>query len=70
MSLVGVVLLAAAVALLVYAEWPRLAGSRPKRPRRRPTHLRVVERDDDDRDDFARAVERDLAKRPTIDDRD
>ena len=68
MSLVGVVLLAAPVALLVAAEWPRLAGSRPDvhRRRRRKTHLRVVEPDDDS-DEFARAVERDLAKLPTID---
>ena len=66
MSLVGVVLLAAAVALLVAAEWPRLARGRPGVPRRRrKSHLRVVEPDDSD--EFARAVERDLAKLPTID---
>jgi len=73
-SLVGVVLLVAAIALLLVAEWPRLtrrAGvdtrSRRTRPRKR-SHLRVVENDDSD--EFARAVERDLAKLPTIDDRD
>ena len=67
MSLVGVVLLVAAVALLLAAEWPRLAGSRPGVPRRRrKSHLRVVESQDDS-DEFARAVERDLAKLPTID---
>jgi len=70
MSLVGVVLLVAAVALLVAAEWPRLAGSRPGLTRRkRKPHLRVVEPEDDS-DEFARAVERDLAKLPTIDRRD
>jgi hypothetical protein len=67
MSLVGVVLLAAAVVLLLAAEWPRLVGSRPSVPRRRrKSHLRVVEPDNDS-DEFARAVERDLAKLPTID---
>jgi hypothetical protein len=73
MSLVGVVLLVAAVALLGFAEWPRLARSRPggvAKPRRRKApHLRVVEPDDDS-DEFARAVERDLARLPTIEDRD
>ena len=69
MSLVGLVLLAAALALLAAAEWPRVAGSRagglPRR--RKKSHLRVVQSESDD---FARAVERDLAKLPTIDDRD
>ena len=72
MSLVGVVLLVAALALLGFAEWPRLAGSRPgglPKRRRKASHLRVVEPDDDS-DEFARAVERDLARLPTIDDRD
>ena len=70
MSLVGLVLLAAALVLLAAAEWPRVAGSRAGGPprRRRKSHLRVVEPDDSD--EFARAVERDLAKLPTIDDRD
>ena len=71
MSLVGVVLLAAALVLLAFAEWPRLARGRPggMPKRRKRSHLRVVEPSDDS-DDFARAVERDLAKLPTIDDRD
>ena len=74
MSIVGVVLLIAAIALLLAAEWPRLsrrAGLEPKQRRsraRKRSHLRVVENDDSD--EFARAVERDLAKLPTIDDRD
>ena len=74
MSIVGVVLLVAAIALLIAAEWPRLAKragvdrkARRTRARKR-SHLRVVENDDSD--EFARAVERDLAKLPTIDDRD
>jgi hypothetical protein len=39
-----------------------------KRSSRR-THLRVVD-EDDESDEFARSVERDLANLPTIDDRD
>jgi hypothetical protein len=72
-SLIGIVLLAAAVALIVAAEWPRLGkhtglDERSRRERkRRKSHLRVVETDTDD---FARAVERDLANLPTIDPRE
>ena len=72
MSLIGVVLLVGAIALLVAAEWPRL-GKRTRlderarhERKRRKSHLRVVETDTDD---FARAVERDLANLPTIDPR-
>jgi hypothetical protein len=72
-SVVGVVLLAAAVVLLVAAEWPRLArrfgvDGRKRRDRaRRKAQLRVVR---DESDEFARDVERDLAALPTIDPRD
>lgn len=74
-SVFAVVLLAAAVLLLVAAELPRL-GFRPGRrlvpqrrlrARRKP-HLRVVH--DDESDEFARAVERDLANLPTYDPRE
>jgi hypothetical protein len=78
MSLIALVLLLAAIALVVAAEWPRLAGrtglagkSMPRRGgrgMRRKQHLHVV-RDEPD-DDFARSVERDLAALPTIDERD
>jgi hypothetical protein len=71
------VLLATAVAILVVAEWPRLAGrtglaGRQLRPRRRRrSHLRVIEPDSDpDSDEFAASVERDLAQLPTTRDRD
>jgi len=72
-SVIGLVLLAAAVVLLAVAEWPRLSRGRtlPIRRRRRPAaarHLRVVESDLDS-DDFQRAVERDLANLPTYDPR-
>jgi hypothetical protein len=68
-SVVGLVLLAAAVLLLVYAEWPRLSRKVPTRSGRpRKRHLRVVEPDSDP-DEFQRAVERDLANLPTYDPR-
>ena len=70
------VLLVAALVLLAATEVPRFVGSRgggkPRslphhRPRRRSTHLRVVK--DDESDEFARSVERDLANLPTYDPR-
>jgi hypothetical protein len=65
----AIVLLAAAVILLVAAEWARVAklgDARTQRRRaRRKSRLRVVASDADD--DFARSVERDLAALPTID---
>jgi hypothetical protein len=72
-SVVGLVLLAAALVLLAAAEWPRLSRSfgvdaRRRRDRaRRKAQFRIVQTDSDE---FARAVERDLAALPTIDDRD
>ena len=75
-SVVGVVLIAAAVVLLAAAEWPLLArrfgvDGRKRRDRaRRKSQLRVVRTPADDPDQFARDVERDLAALPTIDPRD
>lgn len=71
------VLLAAAVAVVVGAEWPRLERRvgiavgredrrRRERERRKPT-LHIVRTETDD---FAASVERDLAQLPTIDERD
>jgi hypothetical protein len=73
-SLPGIVLLVAALVLLLATEWPRIAGktglSVPRRrPRRRKSHLHVVEPYDES-DEFARSVERDLARLPTIDESD
>lgn len=71
MSVIALVLLAAAVVLLAAAEWPRLAqrGVLPKRkPREKKRHLRVVEPEHDS-DEFQRSVERDLANLPTYDPR-
>ncbi len=71
------VLLVLAVAILVAAEWPRLAAraglsdGRLSRRRRRKTHLRVLEPEaDPDSDEFAASVERDLAQLPTTKERD
>jgi hypothetical protein len=68
-----IALLAVAVVLVAGAEWPRLedrfgGDSRRRRQRaRRKASLRVVR--DDEADEFAASVERDLANLPTIDDR-
>jgi hypothetical protein len=69
-----IALLAVAVVLVAGAEWPRLGErfgveSRHRRQRaRRKASLRVVR--DDEADEFAASVERDLANLPTIDDRE
>jgi hypothetical protein len=73
MSPFAVVLLIAAAALVVGAEWSRFSNrfgkdARRERDRaRRKKKLRVVEPDSEE---FARAVERDLAALPTIDEHD
>ena len=72
MSVAALVLLVAALVLLGAAEWPRLsnrAGLQERTRARKRSHLRVVEPDDDDSDEFAKAVERDLANLPTFDPR-
>ena len=72
-----IALVALAVAVLIVAEWPRLASRLPigaehaRRRRRRRSDLRVVRPElEDDSDDFAASVERDLAQLPTIKERD
>jgi hypothetical protein len=70
-SVIALVLLAAAVALLAAAELPRLSGRGvlPQRKRRaKKRHLRVVEPELDP-DEFQRSVERVLANLPTYDPR-
>ena len=68
-SVVSVVLLALAVAVLVGAEWPRLEkrlGTDARRGRaraRQKANLRLVKTESDE---FAEAVRRDLEKLPTI----
>ena len=69
-----IALLAVAVVLVAGAEWPRLgerlgSDSRSRRQRaRRKASLHVVR--DNEADEFAASVERDLANLPTIDDRE
>jgi hypothetical protein len=71
-----IALLAAAVVLVAGAEWPRLeerfgGESRRRRGRARrkaKANLHLVG-DDEEADEFAASVERDLANLPTIDDR-
>ena len=77
MSPFAVVLLIAAAVVLVAAEWPRVrrklgADARSKREReKRKRRMRVVRSESEsESDEFARAVERDLAALPTTDDRD
>ena len=78
MSWLYIALLAAAIAVVAAAEWPRLEGrigtrvsgeARRRRQRdRRKASLRVVQ--NPDQDDFAASVERDLANLPTIEETD
>ena len=74
MSWLYIALLAVAVVLVAGAEWPRLderfgVDARRRRQRaRRKTSLRVVR--DDEADEFAASVERDLANLPTTEDRE
>ena len=73
MSWLFVALLAAAVVVLVGAEWPRLSDrfggpARARRERaRRKQNLRLLRTQSDE---FAESVERDLASLPTIEERD
>jgi hypothetical protein len=79
-SWLSVALLACAVLAVIGAEWPRLmqnAGleARQRRRReRRKAQFRLLGNDrdelDDETDDFAASVERDLERLPTIDERD
>ncbi len=66
--------MALAVAVLVLAEWPRLAARLPsraeRRRQRRRKDLRIVQPPSDESDEFAASVERDLARLPTIKERD
>jgi hypothetical protein len=76
-SWVSVALLACAVLVLVGAEWPRLSArfgvdARRQRERaRRKANLRVLRSSepDDDSEEFAASVERDLSQLPTTEER-
>jgi hypothetical protein len=73
-SWVFAVLLAAAVLVLIGAEWPRLGPRtrafhpRERKRARRKRQLTLVRSSDED--DFAASVERDLSQLPTIEERD
>lgn len=73
MSWLSIALLAAALVVLVAAEWPRLDerfGGEARRQRdrnRRKQNLRLLQ---SDTEEFAASVERDLSQLPTIDERD
>jgi hypothetical protein len=71
------ILLACAVAVLTAAEWPRMSARLgPERWRlrarsRRKSQLTLLEQQpDEESDEFAASVERDLAQLPTTRDRD
>jgi cytochrome c-type biogenesis protein CcmH/NrfG len=70
-----IVLLACAVAVLGAAEWPRLTARlgwerrRTRARERQKAQLRLLPTEDDS-DEFAASVERDLAQLPTTNDRD
>jgi hypothetical protein len=78
-SWLSIALLAAAVVILIGAEWPRLnsrfgAGSRKRRERaRRKATWHIVNSSETARsesEEFAASVERDLEQLPTIEERD
>ena len=75
MSVVWIALFAAALVVLVAAEWPRLdrafgkEGRRGRERARRKANLKVI-RNEDSLEEFAASVERDLDRLPTIDKRD
>jgi hypothetical protein len=74
-TVVWIVLLATAVAILIAAEWPRLdrwlgVDARRERERsKRKANLKVI-RSEESLEEFAASVERDLSRLPTIDERD
>jgi hypothetical protein len=79
-SWLSIALLAAAVVILIGAEWPRLnsrfgSGARKRRERaRRKATWHIVrtetERERSESEEFAASVERDLEQLPTIEERD
>ncbi len=77
MSWLWIALLAAAVALLVAAEWPRvstLLGQDARRARaraRQKANLKLLRSEvPSDSEDFAASVQRDLSQLPTTEERD
>ena len=74
-SWLWIALLACAVAVLIAAEWPRLAGQlgrerREARARARQKANLTLVTTETDADDFAASVQRDLSQLPTTKERD
>ena len=75
MGWLWLILVACAVAVLVAAEWPRLSSRLgPERRRlrarsKRKQQLTLLRTPDDESDEFAASVQRDLAQLPTTRDR-
>jgi hypothetical protein len=74
-SWLSIALLAAALVILVAAEWPRLderfgVDARRRRDRSRRKESLQLLHGDPDSEEFAASVERDLSQLPTIDERD
>lgn len=73
---IWIALFAGAVAVLAAAEWPRLSarvgweGRRTRARERQKAQFTLLRGEDDDSDEFAASVERDLAKLPTTNERD
>jgi hypothetical protein len=73
---IWIALLGCAVGVLFTAEWPRVnarlgwEGRRTRSRRRQKAQLRLLRTEDDDSDEFAASVERDLAQLPTTNERD
>jgi hypothetical protein len=76
MSWPWIVLLALAVALVVAAEWDRVGGivgsegRRSRERRRQKAKLTLVRPENEEDDDFAASVQRDLEQLPTIEEHD
>ena len=76
MGWIWIALLAGAVAVLVAAEWPRLSGRfgwegrRVRARKRQKAQFTLLSGEEDDSDEFAASVERDLAQLPTTNERD
>jgi hypothetical protein len=72
-SWLSVVLLAAALVVLLAAEWPRLEerfGGQARRRRERAKQKASLRLLQTESEEFAASVERDLSQLPTIDERD
>jgi hypothetical protein len=72
-SWLSIALLACAVVVLVAAEWPRLDrrfGSRARKSRERAKRKASLKLIQNETEKFAASVERDLARLPTIEERE